>query len=81
MWQITLPTQQKGRISDKIEGLSYSTKLIDVHSQKLRPGGSNSRNDPGVWLSYSDSTRRAEHAHIGGTSQRVANSGVRALWS
>ena len=43
--------------------------------------GSNSRNDPGVWLWYSDSTRRAEHAHIGGTSQRVANSGVRALWS
>ena len=24
-------------------------------------------------------TRRVEHAHIGGTSQRVANSGVRAL--
>ena len=43
--------------------------------------GSNYRNDPGVWLWYSDSTRRAEHAHIGGTSQRVANSGVRALWS
>ena len=44
-------------------------------------GGSNSRNDPGVRLWYSDSTRRAEHAHIGGTSQRVANSGVRALWN
>ena len=44
-------------------------------------GGSNSKNDPGVWLWYSYSTRRAEHAHIGGTSQRVANSGVRALWS
>ena len=47
----------------------------------LRPGRSNSRNDPGVWLVYYDSTRRAEHAHIGATSQRVANSGVRALWS
>ena len=48
---------------------------------KLRPGGTNSRNDPDVWLWYSNSTRRAEHAKIGGTSQRVANSGVRALWS
>ena len=47
-----------------------------VHSFKHRPGGSNSRNDPGVWLWYSDSTRRAEHAHTGETSQRVANSGV-----
>ena len=40
-----------------------------------------SRNDPGVWLAYSDSTRRAEHAHICETSERVANSEIRALWS
>ena len=40
-----------------------------LHSLKHRPGGSNSRNDPGMWLWYSDSTRR------------VANSGIRALWS
>ena len=49
------------------------------HTLKLRPGGSNSRNDPGVLLVYLDSTHRAENAHIFETSQRVANSGVRAL--
>ena len=42
---------------------------------------SSSRNDPSVCLVYSDSTRRNGHAHIGETSQRVANSGIRALWS
>ena len=52
-----------------------------LHSLKHRPGGSNSRNDPGMWLWYSDSTRWAEHAHIGGTSHRVAKSGIRAPWS
>ena len=41
--------------------------------------GSNSRNDPGVWQVYSDSTRRAEHAHICETSQRVANYEIRAF--
>ena len=56
-------------------------QVCGAHSLKHRPGGSNSRNDPGVWLVYSDSTRRAEHAHICETSQRVANSGIRALWS
>ena len=32
-----------------------------------------SRNDPGMWLVFSDSTRRAAQAHIGQTSQRVAH--------
>ena len=31
------------------------------------------RNDPGLWLVYSDRARRDKHAHIGETSQRVAN--------
>ena len=31
---------------------------------KLHPGGSDSRNDPGVRLVYSDNTHRAEHAHM-----------------
>ena len=35
--------------------------------------GSYSRNDPCVWLVYSDSNRRAAHAHIDETSQRVGN--------
>ena len=30
------------------------------------------RNDPGMWLVFSDSTWRAAHAHICETSQRVA---------
>ena len=52
-----------------------------THSLKLRPGGANSRNEPGVWLWYSDSTRRAKHAHIEETSQGVAESEIRVLWS
>ena len=44
-----------------------------------REEGSNSRNDPGVQLVYSESTRRRANAHIGETSQPVANSGMRAL--
>ena len=43
--------------------------------------GSNSRNDPGVWLVYSDSTRQAEHAYICEIFQQVANSEIRALRS
>ena len=38
------------------------------HPLKLHPGGSNSRNDPGVRLVSSNSTRRAEHAHLEETS-------------
>ena len=39
-----------------------------------------SRNDPGMWLVFSDSTRRAAHAYIRETSQRVAEFFM-ALWS
>ena len=46
---------------------------------KLRSGPPYSRKDPGMRLIFSDSTRRAEHAHIGETSQRMAKSGVRTL--
>ena len=35
-----------------------------IHTMKLHPGGSDSRNDPGVRLVYSDNTHRAEHAHM-----------------
>ena len=38
----------------------------------VQGGGSYSRNDPVLWLVYSDSTRRAAHGHIRETSQRVA---------
>ena len=40
---------------------------------KLRPGPLHSRNDAGMSLVFSDSTRRAAQAHIGQTSQRVAD--------
>ena len=30
----------------------------------IQGGGVNFRNEPGVWIVYSDSIRRAEHAHI-----------------
>ena len=45
------------------------------HPLKLRPGGYplHSRNDQGMCLVFSDSTRRAAHAHICDTSQRVAD--------
>ena len=39
--------------------------------ERLKRKGSNTRNDPGVLLVYSESTRRAEHAHICEISQRV----------
>ena len=39
-----------------------------------RGRGSNSRNDPVVWLVYSESTRWAANAHICETSQQVAKS-------
>ena len=42
-----------------------------THTLKLRPGGSYSRNDPAVWLVYSDSARSAEQGHIGEASQRM----------
>ena len=48
---------------------------------KFRPGPPYSRNDPGVWKVYSHSTRRAEHAHMCETYQRVTNSEIKALWS
>ena len=50
------------------------------HTLKIRPGGSKSRIDPGLWLVYSESTRQAEHVHICGTSQRVANSKIEWSW-
>ena len=55
-------------------------KIRLVNAWKLRSEGSYSRNDPGVWLVYSDSTRRGAYAQINVISQRVANSGIRALW-
>ena len=38
--------------------------LFHKHTLKVRPEGSNYRNNPGVWLVYSDSTRRDVHAYI-----------------
>ena len=58
---------------------SFKT-ILCLHTLKLRPGtGPNSKNDQGVELS--DKTRRAEYARISETSQRVANSEIKALWT
>ena len=40
---------------------------------KLRPGPPYSRNNPSMSLVFSDSTRRAQRAHIGYTSKQVEN--------
>ena len=61
--------------------LFHWRKISWITHPETSSRGSNSRNDPGVLLVYSNSTCRAEHAHICETSQRVANSGVRVLWS
>ena len=61
---------------------NFNWRLSSAHPETPSRGeGSNSRNDPGLWIVNSDSTQRAEHAHICETSQRVANSEIIALWS
>ena len=39
-------------LSDGFSERFHSSIPSDTHTLKLRPGGSNSRNDPGVWLIY-----------------------------
>ena len=66
-------------VGDNCEGVC---KLLHTHPETSSRGdGSNSRNYPGMWLAYSDSTWRVEHAHICETSQRVANSEIKAFRS
>ena len=62
--------------------LQYENIYTDTYTQKLRPGGkANTRNYPGMWLLYSDSTRRGACANVAETSWRMANSGISGLWS
>ena len=74
-------------MSQKSTGSLKHIYQIQTHIKLSQPGtlswgeGSNSRNDRGMWLVYSEKTRQAAHAHICETSQRVAKSEIKALWS
>ena len=59
--------------------ISYYAFLYLITPPETPSKAPHSRNDPGMWQEFSDSTRRAAHAHIRQTSQRVAD--FRALWS
>ena len=56
-------------LASPLNGIHRKWAYHDIHAWKLVQEGvvSYSRNDPGLWLVYSDSTRRAAHAHIGET--------------
>ena len=88
-WALTLRTKSLWSLHDGAKSHVYQVDLRTdhrvfhsvSHPLKILRGGPDSRNDQGVWLVYSHGTRRAAHAHMSETSQRVVNSRIRVLWT